>query len=58
MFVIDGVELTTLQKTKQVGELQSDQPGILHQRPQTCGEVPDVGNVREDIVATTRSALP
>ena len=50
VLVIDGVELTPLHQTKQMRELEGDQARVLHQCPQTCREVPDVGDVSEHVV--------
>ena len=58
VLVIDGVELTPLHEAQKVGELQGDRSRILHQGPQTCHEVPDVGYMRKHVVRDTRSARP
>ena len=58
MLVIDGVELTPLHEAKEVGELQGDKAGVLHECSQTCREVPDVRNVREDVVRDDKIGAP
>ncbi len=58
VLVIDRVELTPLHQAKEMGKLQGDQAGVLHQCPKTCREVPDVGDVGEDVVRDNQIGTP